>query len=236
MLKINCIQSGSKGNCYILEHNEQMIMLDCGSPLLQNYLTKLNLNKLSHVFITHKHGDHCKYINLINRLQNLNLICNDETYDEILKLTKNNCNLNRINCDWSEIIDIPHDAKNNGYILSFGGFKIGYFTDIGHIPENWDLEKFRNLDILLFEANYVDEIINSRDIVLSLKTRLMSGLGHLSFKQSRVFINKIKTKCMKVLFIHRSETNCDLENKIKFLEENEMWLEAGVQVEFEKEK
>lgn len=237
MLKISCIQTGSKGNCYIVEANNKMIMLDCGSPLLKNYLTTINLNKLSCVFITHKHKDHVGFIHLINHYKNIDLVCNDETYQEILRLTKNNCNLNRINDDWYQVLDVPHDAKNNGYTINFEGYKIGYFTDIGHVPEDWDLKVFEDLDVLLFEANYDENVLFRRvDIEPKLRKRLTSGLGHLSFRQSRDFINKIKTDKMIVAFIHCSEINTCENCNNEFLKNGEGWLRAGLDLVINDEK
>lgn len=236
VLKLKCIQTGSVGNCYIIRTPNNFIMLDCGSPLIQNYLTKYNFNKLDFVFITHKHKDHCGFINTINYLPKTKLICNDDTYEEILKLTKNNLKLKRLKeGSFFKTIEVPHDVPNWGYIIEIDGFKICYITDAGHIPQSWDIEIFKSVDLMLFEANYVSSFIERNiDINLKLKCRITSGFGHLSFAQSREFINKVKTSTMRVCFVHRSLKNSSIEEANKFIQKNEIWMEEGKELHYEK--
>jgi ribonuclease Z len=46
--------------CQVLDVNGKLFMIDCGEGAqLQFRQTKLNYNKILHVFISHLHGDHC---------------------------------------------------------------------------------------------------------------------------------------------------------------------------------
>lgn len=251
-LRIECIQSGSKGNCYLLHYNDVMLMLDCGSALLKNKLLSMPIKRLKAVLITHKHGDHIKHLPLINWLPKCNLILNNEAHNEALLLTKNQLNFNTIIMEPNDVTELEqngikitikafnviHDAKNNGYTVIFNNTKtnhiltLTYITDIGYISNSIRNNKeVINSNVLMFEANYDEELLKQNDINMSLKNRLTSGFGHISLQQSRKFINYVKTRNpgVKVCFVHASDKNTNEEIRARFLEHNEIWLQKGIE-------
>lgn len=52
MLMIKFYGSSSKGNCLVLEDNNNSIMVDCG---VKNVEKKIDTNKLKGVLISHQH-------------------------------------------------------------------------------------------------------------------------------------------------------------------------------------
>lgn len=53
MLKMLCYGSSSKGNCFTIEDNNGMIMLDCGVKNVEN---KIDMKKLEGILISHQHS------------------------------------------------------------------------------------------------------------------------------------------------------------------------------------
>ncbi|MEE9439668.1 MAG: ribonuclease Z, partial [Saprospiraceae bacterium] len=51
---------GRHPSCQILNHNDNLIMIDCGEGTqIQIGAHKIRKSKISHIFISHLHGDHC---------------------------------------------------------------------------------------------------------------------------------------------------------------------------------
>ena len=57
MVTINCLASGSTGNCYEVNMGSGCFLLDAGIPI-ETLSKKVNLNKVDFAFISHNHKDH----------------------------------------------------------------------------------------------------------------------------------------------------------------------------------
>ncbi len=70
-MKIASIASGSNGNCYYLENDEDAILIDAGVSTKQivERMSRLglSLSKLRGVFISHEHNDHIRGIDVFSR-------------------------------------------------------------------------------------------------------------------------------------------------------------------------
>ena len=54
--------SSSKGNCYLLEYKNQVLILDAGVSFKEvQKALNFNIEKVVGVLITHEHMDHLKY-------------------------------------------------------------------------------------------------------------------------------------------------------------------------------
>lgn len=68
MLTFKCINSGSDGNCYLLDSGDEAILLDAGVsfPEIKKALD-FDIARLKGAFVTHGHMDHAKSVrNLVN--------------------------------------------------------------------------------------------------------------------------------------------------------------------------
>lgn len=61
-MKLKVLGSSSNGNCYLIEANNEKLILDAGVnfKIVQKEL-KFNFNGIEGVLITHEHMDHLKY-------------------------------------------------------------------------------------------------------------------------------------------------------------------------------
>lgn len=71
ILKIASIASGSNGNCYYVENDENAILIDAGVSTKQivERMARpgLSLSKLRGVFISHEHTDQVRGIDVFSR-------------------------------------------------------------------------------------------------------------------------------------------------------------------------
>lgn len=55
-MKIATLSSGSHGNCYLLESNGEILILDCGIPMKDIKIgLDFDLRRVSGVLVTHSH-------------------------------------------------------------------------------------------------------------------------------------------------------------------------------------
>lgn len=89
-------------------------------------------------------------------------------------------------------IHLTHDREGTvGYVLNSGTHRMGYATDLGHVPAKLT-DAFIDLDLLVLESNYDAEMEAASDRPMMLKRRVMSDHGHLSNDQAR---NAIREAC-----------------------------------------
>jgi phosphoribosyl 1,2-cyclic phosphodiesterase len=114
-------------------------------------------------------------------------------------------------------IPLAHDRiGSHGFLIEGHGCRIGYATDLGHVPENL-LEQFDALDVLALESNYDPEMQLSSARPAFLKSRIMGGFGHLSNQQAYEAIRRVldRAECAgrslprHIVLLHRSlQCNC----------------------------
>ena len=116
-------------------------------------------------------------------------------------------------------LHLAHDeAGSHGFLLECDGYRVGFATDLGHVPEEL-IEKFSGVDLLALESNYdhAMELASSRPWYL--KQRIMGGQGHLSNDQAFAAVQSILDRTADVcgpdqlprhiVLLHRSrECNC----------------------------
>lgn len=62
-MKLKILGSGSSGNCYILENDEEALIIEAGLPFMEvKKALDFNVMKIKAVLVSHTHGDHAKYI------------------------------------------------------------------------------------------------------------------------------------------------------------------------------
>lgn len=58
-MKLKVIGSGSSGNCYILESDNEALVIEAGLPFMEvKKALNFNIMKIKAVIITHIHSDH----------------------------------------------------------------------------------------------------------------------------------------------------------------------------------
>jgi phosphoribosyl 1,2-cyclic phosphodiesterase len=83
-LKIASIASGSNGNCYYLEDDNDAILVDAGISARQIVQRMANIglsmSKVRGIFISHEHADHVRGIDVLSRKYSIPVFITQKTY------------------------------------------------------------------------------------------------------------------------------------------------------------
>ena len=206
-MKFNIIQSGSKGNATIIEHNGCVLLIDMGISLkcLRDGCAIWNKKPLDidALLITHSHGDHTAGIRYLDPLP---IYCTKGTHTKgdvhIIEAEKS------FNLGCFEImpIEASHDAPNTvGYILKADDEKFVYLTDTGFIPSN-TLDLIKNADYYIIESNHDRRMLLKTNRPELLKQRILSDHGHLCNEDSAFYMcDVIGPKTKEIVLAHLSQ-------------------------------
>lgn len=217
-MKLNVLNSGSKANGYILHNETEALVLECGVSILEcqkvlNYQTK----KIVGAFISHEHGDHCKYVD--KYLQYMPVFASKGTSDAINSKLKGFSMVKPIkSLEWHEFggfkvmpFDTQHDGQEpTGYLVKHQ--EIGcllFATDTYFLKY-----KFQGLTNIMLECNYIASILekNVQDGIVHPMVQQRTHRSHMSLDTciSTLKANDL-SKVSKVVLLHLSNQNSDAE-------------------------
>jgi len=220
-MKLHVIKTGSKGNCYIIEHENKYLILEAGATIkeIQDYFhkskIKFSLFNVVGCLITHEHGDHAKYAKDYYK-SGIKLFTSSGTN----KYLHNNFNFSgqvifhQIPFSVDEFFCIGitsyHDAAEPlNFIIRISDRTIVYITDTGHVPFDFDFV----VDLLICEVNYCQDLINDNMATGKLNTALYSRIvrDHLSKEQVFELLENNKGKVKQLVSVHMSSSNIELK-------------------------
>jgi phosphoribosyl 1,2-cyclic phosphodiesterase len=226
-LELCTLASGSAGNAAIVRSPAGILLIDAGigPRTLANRLegTGVRPTDIRALCLTHLDGDHYSP-SWAPTLRGLNIpvhchankadilaLCSPELVplirpfnDEAFSPTDG------LRC---YPVHFAHDRLgSHGFVVEGFGYRIGYATDLGHVPLNF-FDHFRDLDCIALEANYDPKMQADSSRPYLLKRRITGGHGHLSNRQALAAIRKLLDRARRlpdhILLLHRSqECNC----------------------------
>lgn len=208
MLKFKCLATGSSGNCYILETENEALIVDVGIPK-KEIVAGLNYNvaKVKGVIISHAHKDHT-------------LALKDMSAFNVWQPYENE-NLRQKRSFGSfdvQSFDLPHydmtsDEKITicGYLINVEQQKILYMTDFEYCKYNFKKLKINHL---IIECNYDEadkDLPNYRHKVL----------GHCNIDTCIDFIKNNETESLKnVILVHMGAFPYPMSELVKKVKEH----------------
>lgn len=217
---IKCVETGSKGNSYILMSSSgESLIIECGVRW-GIMLKALNYNVLNVVgcIVSHIHSDHLRsYIDLLRngiQIYSNKEVCN---YVESISGEKIICLKEKRPFKLSEFelipFYLPHTTRdketgtlipcpNFGYLIKNSDEVLLYATDFEYIPYTF---KNQRINYMLLECNHMDDLMDSgsANYVHALK-------GHSSVSTVRDIILTNKTPDLRnVILCHLSSENAD---------------------------
>ncbi len=213
-MKLKVLGSSSKGNCYLIEaNNNEKLILDAGVnfKIVQKEL-RFNLEGIKGVLVTHEHMDHLKYapnfaLNGIDVYASMGTFKKLELVGHRFKVIKA---LQQFSIGNFIILpfDTQHDAEEPlGFLIQYKptGEKLLYATDTYYIKY-----KFNKLNYLLLECNYNREIVkeNAKNEIINKAryTRLLES--HFSLENVIKFLKANDlTNVKKIVICHLSDQN-----------------------------
>lgn len=228
-MKICNLASGSEGNVTYVETDHHKILLDLGMTVkyIKEKLSELSvaIEDIDYVFITHVHDDHIKALKGFIKKYNPTICVSPKMFSE-LEVLRDYENIilydDAVYLDDTtiEIIKTSHDTSDSrSFILRNNGKSMVYMTDTGFINTKY-FKKIENINVYLFESNHDIEMLLHGPYPKWLKDRVMGPYGHLSNKDSSIYLAKIigpDTK--KILLTHLSHKNNTEEKALQTIKE-----------------
>lgn len=219
-MRICVLASGSEGNSTYIETKRHKILIDLGMNVkyIKERLNEIDVtpNEIDTILISHVHNDH------INALENFLKKYDPKVYlSKIMlyelpeeSLIRKYEDLVFYDQDFYiddvkiELIKTSHDTKDSrGFIVSEGIKSVVYITDTGYLNRRF-FDKLKDKNVYLFESNHDIEMLMNGSYPKWLKDRVVGPYGHLSNKDSSIYLTKlIGENTKKIVLMHLSQHN-----------------------------
>lgn len=195
-MKLMGLVSGSSGNSTLIQSDNTNILVDGGISrkrlIRQLNKVSLSLKDIDGIVVTHEHSDHIKGLNVISRNDKIPIYATQGTLNGIINSSigkgMNKDVLNIIEYENEFMIgDINikpfktfHDTNEPcAYTFTQNNEKLAVMTDTGTYDSNIT-DALKDVNTLLIESNHDVDLLKNGDYPQFLKTRILSGVGHLS--------------------------------------------------------
>lgn len=212
--------SGSKGNCTYVGTPHLGLLIDGGFSVRETLkrLTNARVDpaRIEAILVTHEHSDHVGGVGPLARKLKVPVFMTKGTRAGSAHIIGEVPDVVPVQPGESfmmgelqvEPIPLPHDAREPvGYAFEWGGRRWALFTDLG-FPSHLVVERARQCDLLLVEANHDEEMLINGPYPWPLKMRIRGRQGHLSNTQGASILESVLHPGLKgVALMHLSETN-----------------------------
>lgn len=209
---LKVLGSSSSGNCYILESDTEALIIEAGLPFMEvKKALNFNVRKIVGVICSHRHLDHSKYI---AEYENAGIrvwkpyFDNDAGYEIETRYFGKKFTVRDF--------DLVHDVDCLGFHIQHQDIgSLVYATDTEYIKY-----RFKNLNHILVEANYSDDLIDNEAVNREHVLR-----GHMSLQTALDFISTNDNPALRnVVLLHLSDKNSDSE---QFLQKTKETVKYG---------
>lgn len=207
MMELCSIASGSSGNCICVGSDTCHVLVDAGisGKRIEAGLNSVDLKTedIEGILVTHEHIDHIAGLGVLARRYGIPIYATAGTIKAVMhtkSVGKIDAGLFRevkpetdfmIGDITVEPIPISHDAAEPvAYKMKQPGKNIAVMTDLGMYDEKI-VEKLKNLDILLLEANHDVHMLQVGSYPYPLKQRILGERGHLSNELSGQLLGRV---------------------------------------------
>ena len=205
-MEFTVIGTGSTGNCYMLKHDNDTLLLDAGVSMDKIYQAlDFNVSRVDAVLCSHGHQDHIKSVDKLLKAY-IPVVMSEETQKDLnitspMLITKNNVTLG----NWKiQCFKLEHDSDNTGFLVLHKptGLKICYITDTGFVKVNPV-----GVNVLITECNYIEELLGESD---NAEIRERVRTSHMSLGRLVSYLEKIDTTQLRqLILVHLSDHNSD---------------------------
>lgn len=214
-MRLKCIGSSSKGNCYIIGDERETLILEAGVSFQKvNKALNFDLSRVVGLVVSHEHGDHSQHLHRFIK-SGVPALAPFETFQR--HKIKSNLAINAFHQKEYKLggftikpFDVDHDVKTFGYLI--------YHTKIGKmlfVTDTASIEyKFRGLNNILIEANHSHELIdeNVQDNIIPYVLGKRIKESHMSLDSCLRFLDSIdRTELNNIVLTHLSDTNSNAE-------------------------
>lgn len=210
-MTLTCLSTGSQqGNCYLLENDNEVLILDCGIPI-KAIKQGLNwdISKVVGCCVTHGHLDHAKsekdiadmginvctpYIGVFGQIERMH-VAYGKFEVNAFALTDTHGTFKHTNADGSE-------CPCYGFLISHPDMgRLLYITDTELVK--W---RFKDINHILISCNYQKKFL--KDENGGKRSHVLRG--HMELETVKDFIKANKTDALRIVILcHLSAENAD---------------------------
>ncbi len=218
-MKLTSLGSGSSGNAFLLETEDQRLLLDCGigARALNSALAKSSLPLT--VLISHEHIDHVRSLSSVLRRHACQVVATDGTFSAIGKqagwTTVRAGDRIRFGSVDITFVDVSHDAAEPcGFFIENETTKLSLLTDLGSVTSEI-LDIISSSDVAVLESNYDEQMLRRGPYPAHLKRRIRSATGHLSNDDCAATLADAARQNMQGIWLcHLSHNNNTAESAV----------------------
>jgi phosphoribosyl 1,2-cyclic phosphodiesterase len=204
--------SGSSGNAFLLETQDQRILFDCGVGVRAIHRALVESDLPLTIMISHEHTDHVRSLASVLKKRDCQVIATGGTLAAIgrkpgWQVVK--CG-SRVSSGGVTVSFIPvsHDAAEPaGFLIEAGEAQIALLTDLGS-PSSDVLDAVASSDVVVLESNYDEGMLRRGRYPAHLKRRIRSAFGHLSNDDCAATLSQaVRSDATGVWLCHLSHNN-----------------------------
>jgi phosphoribosyl 1,2-cyclic phosphodiesterase len=221
MTALYVLGSGSRGNCFAVEHDGTAILIDAGfSPKeieRRAQSAGLALGKVGGIVLTHEHGDHARGAGRLARRLGVPVVTAPGTWTRLGPRMPHAEHRPLGLCARAEIgpftvtaCPTSHDAAEPLAIaLEAGaGIRIGVAYDLGR-PTAAVRYLLRNLTAIVLEANHDDVLLRTSQYPPVVQRRIAGSGGHLSNRAAAELLTEVHHPGLGVVVLAHLSRQCN---------------------------
>ena len=210
---LKVLGSSSKGNCYILEASDGILIIEAGVPAAEvKKAIGFNIGKVLACIVSHRHRDHSKFLKEIVSC-GIKMLALEDVFASH--------NIDRAFCKSIEpmkgykvggfhifAFPVMHDVPCIGFVVEHAEMgRLLFVTDTMMLEYT-----FPRLNHILIETNYCDRIlqdnIDAGVVPLSMRDRLLGTHMELQTAKDIIKANDL-SEVKEVILLHLSDNNSD---------------------------
>ena len=213
-MKLFCVGSSSKGNCYILKSSHGTLLIEAGVRFIEiKKALGFSLADVVGVVVSHRHNDHAFAVKDVAKA-GIPVLALSDTLESHGVLGNHFCRIiepmhgYRLGAFKVFAFDVNHDVPCVGFIIEHPEMgKLLFVTDTMMLEY-----RFNGLNHVLIEANYADDIleynIKNGYVPASLRDRLLGSHMELATTKGILLANDL-SETREIVLIHLSGDNSD---------------------------
>ncbi|MCS6885657.1 MAG: MBL fold metallo-hydrolase [Acidobacteriota bacterium] len=218
-MRFNVLASGSSGNCTLIEAGSTVLLVDCGLPLAELArrlsIAGVALDLISSVLVSHEHTDHIKGLPALCKHLKIPVHISRRALEAVQSLRSLSLGEDLKSGSPIEIgrlkvtpIAVPHDSADPmAFKFEHEGSVLAIVTDLGHIPKSVS-SHLTGCDALVIESNHDTDKLRNGRYPWTVKTRILSPIGHLSNEATARFLkDNFDGKARHIILAHLSKEN-----------------------------